>query len=497
MVVNRKHTLVMCVGAALVVFGVISNCSWPSIFFAQIKKMMVLAEGSTSFYIWRDIPIPMYLECFLFNITNTEDILAGKNVSLHVQQLGPYTFKEIRKKVNITWNENNTVTYRNQRYWYYHPEMSNGSLSDLVTSINPIIVTIAYALRNESVMLRVFVDMIMRISHRDIFMKANVSSWLFDGVEDPLLNLANRIPNLPYDIPFDKFGWLYTRNGSIDYDGEFVANTGEKDFFQLGMVERWQHTNRTVYRDKCGELQGSSGELWAPQRGLDELSIFAPDLCTHMTLIADRPVRYMGLDGMQYIANDSLFDNGHNYPDMACYCDAPRDRNCLPAGALNVSACKFGAPAFVTRPHFLDMDPYYPSKIEGLAPNKNHNFKMSIEMNTGMPLAISAQLQANALVRHIPGMSLNNQLPDPDVLVPMFWFREEIVVNEKYANFARTALSIKFVTPYGFYTLILIGCAVLAVTFWQYRKHQYINKNQHKHEDTILKQSFLKKGESS
>ncbi|XP_038214929.1 protein croquemort-like isoform X1 [Zerene cesonia] len=489
MVVSRNIAWFICSGVALVIIGGVLNVIWPELFFAQIQRMMILANGSTSFYIWRDIPIPMYLECFLFNITNVDDILSGKNVTISVQQMGPYVFREIRKKVNITWNDNSTVTFKNQRFWHYHPEMSNGSLSDMVTSINPIVVTIAYALRNERVMLRVFVDMVMRMVHTNMFMTANVSSWLFDGVEDPLLNLATRIPNLPYSIPFDRFGWLYTRNGSAEFDGVFVSNTGASDFFNLGLIEKWQHTKRTVYRGKCGDLEGSSGELWAPQRGLNELHIFAPDICTHMTLTADGPVTHQGIEGMQYIANDSLFDNGFRYPEMSCYCDEPRDRNCI-RGALNVSACRFGAPAFVTRPHFLDMDPYYPNKIAGLGPEKKQNFKMAIELNTGMPLSISAQLQANALVRHIPGMSLNNQLPDPDVLVPMFWFREEILVSEEYANFAKTALSVKFDSPYAFYTLIVIGCCLIIAGIWRYRQNRCISKENHIY-DAAAMQSFL------
>lgn len=62
-------------------------------------QMMILKNGSTSFNIWREIPIPIYLECFLFNITNVDDILAGKNVSIHVQEFGPYVFRELSKKV--------------------------------------------------------------------------------------------------------------------------------------------------------------------------------------------------------------------------------------------------------------------------------------------------------------------------------------------------------------------------------------------------------------
>ena len=51
--------------------------------------------------------------------------------------------------------------------------------------------------------------------------------------------------------------------------------------------------------------------------------------------------------------------------------------------------------------------------------------------------------------------SINNQLPDPDILVPMFWFRENIEVNEEYANFAKTALAVRFGFPYGFYVFIV------------------------------------------
>ncbi|XP_050668711.1 protein croquemort-like isoform X2 [Leptidea sinapis] len=210
MVVSQKNLWLIAFGICLILFGAISYCIWPTLFLSQIKKMMTLTNSSTSFSIWKDIPIPMYLECFLFNITNVDDILAGKNVSIHVQEMGPYVFQEIRKKVNITWNSNGTVTFRNQRWWYYQPERTNGSLSDMVTTINPIVVTIAYALRHDRLMLRMFVDMVMRMSHKNIFLTANATSWLFDGIEDPVLNFASQIPNLPYNIPFDKFGWLYT-----------------------------------------------------------------------------------------------------------------------------------------------------------------------------------------------------------------------------------------------------------------------------------------------
>ncbi|XP_023934291.1 protein croquemort isoform X2 [Bicyclus anynana] len=432
--------------------------------------MMILRNGSTSFDIWKALPIPIYMECFLFNITNVEDILAGKNVSIELKEMGPYVFREINQKVNITWNHNGTVTFRNQRFWYFKPELSNGSLSDNITSINPIIATIAYTVRHERIMVKVFVDMVLRMYHRSMFVTAPAQHWLFDGVQDPVLDMVGRIPALPYTIPFDRFGWFYKRNGSIDADGVFTINTGSEDFSKLGKMERWQYSNKTVYREQCGTVQGSAGELWNLQRDQQEISIYAADLCTQMTLPYSGKVMKHGIEGVEFAANDSLFDNGHKYPNQACFCDEVRDNNCMPAGAFNVSACKYGAPAFVSLPHLLGMDSYYPSKIKGLNPDPKHNFKMSIEPVTGMPLAISAQLQANALIRHIPGVSLNNQLPDPDVLLPMFWFREDIEVSGEYVTFAKAALGVRFGLPYALYVSIMIGLLLIACGVYKIRR---------------------------
>lgn len=47
-------------------------------------------------------------------------------------------FSETREKVNLTWNENNTITYRQLRTWHFNPEESNGSPDDMITTLNPI-----------------------------------------------------------------------------------------------------------------------------------------------------------------------------------------------------------------------------------------------------------------------------------------------------------------------------------------------------------------------
>lgn len=456
-----KSGLYLGFGSVLVVIGAIMAACWPPLFMKQLQKMMVLTNESMSFEMWREPPVPMYLECYLFNMSNVDDILAGKNVKPRLVQLGPYVYREIHTKENMTWNnENNTLTYFNQRWWHFQPEMSNGSLSDNITSINPIIVSVAYELRYNNVLERILANAFLRLIHENMFVTANVTSWLFDGIEDPLLNIASQIPFLPYDLPYDKFAWFYERNGSLTFDGSFNMNTGAADFSQLGNIEMWQYSNRTMYRDECGAVRGSTGELWAPELGQQEVYVFAPDMCTYLILPIDKELTVEGITGVQYAANDSVFDNGHKYPHMACYCAAQRDADCVPAGALNVSACRLGAPAFVSLPHLLHAAPHYRDRVDGLHPLPEHNFRLTLEMFTGMPLAVSAQLQINFLVRHYAGMSLNNQLPD-DTLVPMFWFRQEVVVTPEYAQQARTALRLRYWVPYAFYVLTAIGLLLL------------------------------------
>ncbi|KAL0831626.1 hypothetical protein ABMA28_002400 [Loxostege sticticalis] len=461
-----KSGLFMGFGASMVVIGAVMIVYWPPIFMNQLQSMMILSEDSMSFKIWRETPIPMYLECFLFNITNVDDILAGKNVSLTVAEMGPYVFRETHIKTNLSWNENSTITFFNERWWHFQPDMSNGSLSDLVTSINPIIATVSYTQRRRSAFLNAFVDLFLRRYHNNMFLTANVSSWLFDGIDDPIIDVAENFPGLPFNIPFDKFGWFYTRNGSIEFDGAFHMNTGAADFSQLGNIELWRFSNRTLYRDECGVVKGSTGELWAPELGQEEVFIFASDICSYMILGKDKTVTVEGIEGVQYAASNPPFDNGRHDPRTACYCDTDwdpekPDRDCLPPGALNVSACRFGAPAFVSLPHFLNADPYYPSKIKGLNPTSEHNFRLSLEMFTGMPLAVAAQLQINLLVRHVGGIAIANRLPDEDTLVPMFWFRQELQTTPEYAAQARLALRLRYWVPYGLIALTVIGVALL------------------------------------
>lgn len=84
-----------------------------------------------------------------------------------------------------------------------------------------------------------------------------------------------------------------------------------------------------------------------------------------------------GLTGNKYIGNKFMLDNGESVPSRRCYCP---NGNCGASGTLNISNCKFGAPAFVSMPHFYLADSSYRNNIMGMSPDrKKHELFIVLE----------------------------------------------------------------------------------------------------------------------
>lgn len=50
------------------------------------------SEGAEGFEMWATPPVEVFLKVYLYNITNKEAFLAGKE-KLRVQQVGPYVYR--------------------------------------------------------------------------------------------------------------------------------------------------------------------------------------------------------------------------------------------------------------------------------------------------------------------------------------------------------------------------------------------------------------------
>lgn len=75
-------------------------------------QSLVLSYNSTAVKWWKKPPLDPELRIHLFNYTNTDRYLEGLDKKLIVEDLGPYVYMETFEKVNVTFNNNNTISYK-------------------------------------------------------------------------------------------------------------------------------------------------------------------------------------------------------------------------------------------------------------------------------------------------------------------------------------------------------------------------------------------------
>ncbi|XP_046382372.1 protein peste-like isoform X3 [Ischnura elegans] len=400
----------------------------------------------------------MSLTVYFFNWTNPNKLRTNEKPAF--SEMGPYTFREFHEKVNLSFHENDTVTFQQVRTWKFDPSCSNGSLDDLVTTINVPPLTAAFVTRHWGFFVQSPLSYFMN-RFESFTVTKTVGQLLFEGYEDPLIAVAETLPALAnVDIPFDRFGWFYTRNGSSVYDGIFNMDTGHDDINKLGRLREWNYSNRTdFYEDQCGDIVGSAGELWPPGRTKDSISMFSSDLCRSIELPFASELELMGVPAYRFEGGPNLVDNGSLDAHNGCYCGG----QCLPVGVVNASSCRYGSPAFVSFPHFLHADPYYASLIQGMSPDpKRHSFYITVEPKTGIPMDVAARLQINILMQPIKHVSMYEGVPM--AFFPMIWFEQTATMTDEMASSLRLLLGVaKWGAPLCAATLVVPGLALLVL----------------------------------
>lgn len=56
--------------------------------------------------------------------------------------------------------------------------------------------------------------------------------------------------------------------------------TGTDNFKKTGMMTHWNGKSNTgFYPDICGDVKGTTGELWPPAEGMSTVKLFSSDMC--------------------------------------------------------------------------------------------------------------------------------------------------------------------------------------------------------------------------
>jgi hypothetical protein len=141
------------------------------------------------------------------------------------------------------------------------------------------------------------------------------------------------------------------------------------DISKLGTIQNFNYVDHNArFSGECSKLRGSAGEFFPPQKSRDSIGLFTPDMCRTIPFDYEKDVTVHGVTGYRYTAGERAVDNGTKFAENSCYSEASLDS--LPSGVMNISACRYGSPVFMSYPHYYAADPFYLNEVVGLEPSK-------------------------------------------------------------------------------------------------------------------------------
>ncbi|PBC30417.1 Platelet glycoprotein [Apis cerana cerana] len=368
-----------------------------------------LVKGKDMYNEWI-LPVSLIFKCYLFNVTNPDEVMQGDNPNL--VEYGPFTYKEVFEKQIVDVNEElDEIIYDVKSTFRFDKYASlNISKRDTLNTLPP-----TYMEKFGNNIPKLFPN------QKSIFLKANPKEILFDGVKltcnerkFPELNMiCKTLKTLrsPVLKEGEKDGVYYLSvfqriNGTIR--GRFSVNRGVNNITELGNISSYNGRRvQTIWRtEKCNTVRGSDAITWAPLvNPLPSVLTFVSDLCRSIETDYDKKVSIYGLIGFRYVMKErTWFLN-----TSQCYClEKNKVPNCLPQGLIDVTDC-LKIPIIMSEPHFLHGDPQLLMYARGLNPNEDeHETFIVIEPYTGTPLSGQKKIQLNLKLERQPVDLLSN-----------------------------------------------------------------------------------------
>ncbi|XP_030382948.1 protein croquemort [Scaptodrosophila lebanonensis] len=453
-------------GAMFTVTGILSIVLWPGFIDDMITKSLPLTPTSKTFDKWEVMPIPVYVYMYLWNWTNANDAWTP-GVKPNFQQVGPYVYREERRKEDLDWHDNNTVTFNSRHTWFWEPELSGGLQTDLITAPHLVSIAAANTMRDSPKLLKLMFNNELNSNGGNLFVTHTAGEWLFDGFYDEFLHYAMELNNpLAPKVETDQFAWFLNRNGSKDFEGAFTIHTGVGDITKMGEIQFWKGINHTGwYEGECGRLNGSTSDLFVPGEPLEKpLTIFITDTCRIINLeFTGQSVEIEGIKGWKYEATANTYDNGQLNADMKCYCPVERQPdNCPATGATDLTPCADGAPMYMSAPHFMNSDPSYAATITGFEPSyERDNFFIIMERKLGVPLQVNAAVMISLFIEKDDDITILKNVPE--FYAPLFTTASRAVINKELAAEVKLALNLGSIGVYTGIGFLCLGLTIISV----------------------------------
>lgn len=357
--------------------------------------------------------------------------------------MGPYTFTKYHRKTNVTFSPDATTVSFNE-FFSLHPvpELTNGSLSDPVTTLNVALVgAIEGILAKSPAALSGWLSYLARLVEgwsdpriQGLFTTRPAGELLF-GYRDPLLaKLAHVFPGINPHVALVP-NMTAAEETHPDPAQKDVVATGVDDIANVAQFRAWrgmEHVDawRPPHREP---VVGTDATQFRPGlRKGDSLTVWVGDVFRYFTLI----------EGFGPGADDAHVgpvpvlrfrpDPTQRDPDPRYYQTVP--------GLMNITAPMaaasggVGPPLFLSLPGFCYADPSLAEGVEGIeCDHLRHDIHIDVEPTTGIALGALKTLMLNSW------FGQRYKAVDPhveDTFLPIFWAHESTqAAPEQLAGF--------------------------------------------------------------
>ncbi|XP_053961153.1 scavenger receptor class B member 1 isoform X1 [Anastrepha ludens] len=423
------------------------------------KWKLTMADDGEIFNLWAKPPVDLYIKIYLFNITNAEAFLAGRE-KMNVEQVGPYVYKEIMTHENITFNANNTMSTTPSHPLVWQEHMSEGHKEDdEVVMLNIAMLAISHLTADKPLFLRMGLRTLFATSKSQPIVRMTAKEFMF-GYSSSLTTLGNTF--FSNWISFEKVGLIDRMyDFSTDYETFY---TGATNPGISGLYATYRGSTNLPQWDgeHCSniELASDGTKFKSFIQPNDTIKFFRKSMCRPINLYrTGEPQTYGSLTGYKYVFEENAFDNGINNEANKCFC---RKGKCQPQGLIDVTDCYYGFPISLSFPHFMHGDPGLLNNITGVEPDeKKFASAFVVQPDSGLPLSISAKVQINM---HFDDMNAFRQVSRfSHLTIPMLWF--DIMMPELPESLDTRFNFYLNILPYldilGYWGSLVLGIALL------------------------------------
>ena len=153
----------------------------------------------------------------------------------------------------------------------------------------------------------------------------------------------------------------------------------------------------------ANRIEGSDGRTFGAPVDYDKVQIYVSDIYRSSFSIYEKTTDdWHGVKLRKYIVNLKDAENATTNPENAQF------YNFAPNGLGNLTQVAT-LPLFISKPHFLDADPWYVQSVVGMQPNREiHDVHFELEPNTGALFRVRNRCQTNYQLNnyHLPKISM-------------------------------------------------------------------------------------------